>query len=147
MKAEELMLGDWVLYDGEPVRIGRISDISPSEEHIMVCNALEGTFSASPERLQPIPLSADILIDNGFRFDNTDTAGFEYYCLGERGSETMAVVKKSGLDALTDTDNGHVVWSVYAGDYDVYDKVLFVHTLQHALRMSEINKEITLKIE
>lgn len=143
MKAEELMLGDWVLYDGEPVRIGRISDISPSEEHIMVCNALEGTFPASPERLQPIPITMEILQKNGFRYDPTDTAGLEYYSLGDPGKETLTVVKKTGLDAFEDVDNGQIVWSVYA-DIDIYDKVVYIHELQHALHMSHINKEITI---
>ena len=41
-------------------------------------------------------------------------------------------------------ESGEVVWCMYVEDLDVYDKILYVHTLQHALRLSEIDKEIVL---
>ena len=146
MKAEELMLGDWVLYDGEPVRIGRISDISPSEEHIMLCNALEGTFPASPERLQPIPITDDILENSGFVHSR---------CLGL--SEHSSKVGQSGTYLYTSTSvrekmAGGYHLTITVDDKDIPEmsitfdmRVFNVHQLQHAMRLAGINKELTIK--
>lgn len=159
MKPEGLMLGDWVNVKTidkntrkEVIRAGRVVELSPYYKHVGVAFREEDSarwfgIGFPPSIIEPIPLTVEILERNGFRYDDTDTAGLDYYCLGEPGNETACIVKKSGLDALKDTEEGQVVWCVYAGNCDVYDKVLYVHTLQHALRMSGINKEITSKIE
>lgn len=133
----------------EVVKPGRVVELSPYFKRVGVSlieeDALRWFGIGFPlSSIEPIPLTVEILERNGFRHDCTDTAGLDYYCLGEPGNETACIVKKSGLDALKDTEEGQVIWCFYAGTIDVYDKILYVHTLQHALRMSGINKEITL---
>lgn len=146
MKAEELVLGDQALYDGEPVRIVRLSDISPAEAHIMVCNALEGTFPASPERLQPIPIADDILEDSGFVHSR---------CLGL--SEYSFKVGQSGIYLYTSTSGrekmvGGYHLTITVDDKDIPEmsitfdmRVFNIHQLQHAMRLAGINKEFTIK--
>ena len=138
MTARELMIGDWVL-DG---------NVYAQVTSITCDGNIETTHNeySNIELILPIPLTPEILEQNGFRFDNSDTGDLEYYCLGEPGEESTVVVKRRGLLALEDSDNksGEVVWCMYVEDLDVYDKILYVHTLQHALRLSEIDKEIVL---
>lgn len=140
MEAKELMIDDWVR--GTSGVVGRVKGISENDVLIKTVN---GDTWADGEIL-PIPLTPEILERNGFRFDDSDTGDLEYYCLGEPGEESTVVVKRRGLLALEDADNksGEVVWCMYVEDLDVYDKILYVHTLQHALRLSEIDKEIVL---
>lgn len=138
MTARELMIGDWVL-DG---------NVYAQVTSITCDGNIETTHNeySNIELIFPIPLTPEILERNGFRFDNSDTGDLEYYCLGEPGEESTVVVKRRGLLSLKDADNksGEVVWCMYVEDLDVYDKILYVHTLQHALRLSEIDKEIVL---
>ena len=138
MTARELMIGDWVL-DG---------NVYAQVTSITCDGNIETTHNeySNIELILPIPLTPERLEQNGFRFDNSDTGDLEYYCLGEPGEESTVVVKRRGLLALEDSDNksGEVVWCMYVEDLDVYDKILYVHTLQHALRLSEIDKEIVL---
>ena len=58
MKANELMLGDWVLCDGKSYQIAEIGG--------MVCIDYENELFASLEDIEPISLTAEILEKNGF---------------------------------------------------------------------------------
>lgn len=72
MKAEELMLGNWVRYHGIPVRVVNISEKSVGFEY------KDGTYDIDkPLKLTPIPLTPEILEKNGFSRNRLDIALFD----------------------------------------------------------------------
>lgn len=73
MKANELMLGDWVTYNGVPSQVTMTS----AEGVVMVLKEGKVVFTNS-ELLNPIPLTDEILIANGWEliWDFTD---YKYY--------------------------------------------------------------------
>ena len=90
--------------------------------------------------LQPIPLTPEILVKNGFRaypnrrgYNNTTT-----YL-----SDDWRIEFKD--DTLTNSFNK---WSVHVDTEDMrtmgYFEITYVHELQHALRLCRIDKEIEL---
>ena len=132
MKANELMIGDWVI-----CTLGNTKEQVGELYETQVMLFYNDIYDY--DEIEPIPLTAEILEKNGFRIDKEDTGNLEYYCLGEVGVETCVVVKKHALNALEDLD---VIWSIYVEDFAIYDKIMYVHQLQHAMRLCGIEKEI-----
>jgi len=63
MKAKELMIGDWVLdkaVSERPVQVKQINDKNVHYKHG------NGYMSTGVELLEPIPLTSDMLLNNGF---------------------------------------------------------------------------------
>lgn len=137
MKANELMIGDWVRmhypFDMElDMRLERINVLAKSVD--IDC--------------EPIPLTAEILEKNGLR---KVTLGGEHNSKQDYYIDTH-FVGYYNMDALTRVHASPIV-------YDIKQKWLFVdnketcrielmcpyvHTLQHALRLCEIDKTIEL---
>lgn len=61
MKAYELQIGDWVTYDGIPSQV-----IMVSAEGVAMIVKEEQIVYLNSERLNPIPLTDEILIANGW---------------------------------------------------------------------------------
>lgn len=120
MEAKELMIGDWVNYAGEPIQIN--GDAISNLEF----NELNGI-----ERLgyDPIPITPEILIKNGFRKEND----FPFYVLEVDNNSSI----------LSYDMEGHYV---HVDDETMIDflSCIYVHELQHIIRMLKINKEIEL---
>ena len=131
MKANELMIGDWVI-DGK--NIAQITSI--------ICDGIiETTFNKSSniEVIEPIPLTPDILEKNGFT-KSTPPPGIHARCY--------------------ELDNNKDRYNLTIADYNKYKRLLlnvdsedsecfnikcdYVHELQHALRLCGIKKEIIL---
>lgn len=123
MKAEELMLGDWVYGlhpDGSryanPFRISAV-DIYPLNRSPRIVTI--GGYGFQEEHLEPIPLTSEILEKNGFKDidkgENCD--GFDIYWRNENDG-----------------------YSINTQDLHLH----YVHELQHALRLCGIKKEIEL---
>ena len=132
MKANELMIGDWVYYGDKPVQVLQLSD-GKDYPHI-----------------KPIPLTAEILEKNGFGKKNifAKTMGFEIF-----GDENNSC----GISEWYDGDwafETFTSWTETAPDGSPDDwgfktesrftKMKYVHQLQHALRQCGIDKEITI---
>lgn len=80
--------------------------------------------------LEPIPLTLEILEKNGFVRELSD-CGIDY------SSEVykLRIIRRRN-------DEG---WTIYANHFGLDKKDLFVHELQHALRLCGIEKEIKLE--
>ena len=115
MKADELMIGDLVLYNETPQQILEISGID-NEVY------LETDELVHQSEIQPIPLTPEILEKNGFVVESRD-------CHGEPLQYCELV------DGL---------WIDISGENYFEGKLEFVHQLQHALRLCEIDKNIEL---
>lgn len=119
MKAKDLMIGDWVYnpFTRKKLRLTFGRDIDLAEE---LC-------------LEPIPLTAEILEKNGFKWDE---------------------LPKFAVNEIT--ENTKMTFSYHLGSRTVFVGVnepnfnltsacvLYVHELQHILRQSRIEKEIIL---
>ena len=91
-------------------------------------------YSYDIDELKPIPLTPDILEKNGWVYNNDDEKFFPQTWVG------------GGLMLRSAGDCGYRI--VVTSDYDDEDTndtpfiILYVHELQHALRMCGIEKEI-----
>ena len=124
MKANELMLGDWVKFPGGT--IDKIVDL-PYIEGKGICASFAASatlFPISVEKIEPIPLTPEILEKNGFIYNELPfVQGWEQFGL-----------------TLTNGGNG---FRINCG-INVAMIIDSVHELQHALRLCGIEKEIEL---
>lgn len=131
MGYEDLMRGDWVsvTLNGKASIYGRVGAIF--ERHIEVLFD-DGTWTPC-QSVDPIPLTLEILIKNGFKKDRGDEeclyskAGWmvpnEYNRKAEPISwETEIIGKNSSFDGV----------------------ITYVHQLQHAFKLCKIRKQIIL---
>ena len=125
MKANELMIGDWVLDTeferNEPDRIGIVED----DGRVWLKNR---NSYQSVTYCEPIPLTPEILEKN------FELKGERYYC----GDEFNDIDINEYTDGLWEV----TVWNVEIGMLDCKAYVCCVHELQHVLRLCEIDKEI-----
>lgn len=135
MKANELMIGDWVCteHDSTPRQIDWIR----TGEVGLLWNKV-----VTPPYLVPIPLAQEILEKNGFECNsNTKT----FYCI--LSDEPKLVVEVRLWDKDTNIRIGKQCDATFRVGYDWYIngmEILFVHELQHALHLCGIDKEITI---
>lgn len=128
MKANELMIGDWVLDGKKPAQIAGI----------MCDDLFETTLSlgVGGESISPIPLTAEILEKNGFRKDlmyfylNIDDEKLlEFYT-----HEKRLRLWFDGVDEWVKATIKDLLFQC---------QCKYVHQLQHALRLCNIEKEIS----
>ena len=127
MKANELMIGDYVQVNDEVFKV-----ISISYFDITISDNKGDFYHEHIDNLQPIPITAEILEKNGFGYKEEDGYLSHYY-LGHEGY-------LANPDLHIGTYNKGVYWLNY---YDnAIHGIKYVHKLQHALRLCGINKEI-----
>lgn len=125
ISTKDLMIGNWVKNDlGEIQRVVEIHD----DEKIML--AYNDFYSA--DELEPIPLTAEILEKNFQEFLPGINLMYQlkgpYCAMNEGGQWVFGLVKVDGENSAR---------------YPLV-KISFVHELQNALRLCEIEKEIKL---
>lgn len=120
------MIGDWVMFNGEPQQITGIYTHSCKSGYVQI-----KTVNCSAEYLEPIPLTVDILKKNDFCLESNTGYVLDDY---------------DGVVVIYDDWNHNI--RILVNRKTVFDKEYFgrvaVHELQHALRLCEINKEIIL---
>ena len=153
MKPEELSIGDWVNilnyhYDGSPY-IGQVDGIT--KKHGTYYLQFGSALSAEIDRCEPIPITPEILVRNGFYFGYTSSMEDSInniphdipvvipektWCYDEGDGEIT-------IDFPTESDGGSICIS-YADKYMelIFDDVVFLHELQHVLKLCGILKTI-----
>lgn len=138
MKAEELMIGDWVynVHNKKPEQVQEIRE----RDVMLDYNDLYGY-----DEIEPIPLTAEILEKNGFIYYNY---GHNNYGWKVDDYERFVIEKSYKNLYQIDGDNSFHIGIVEA-DGESYCLLTFctiscVHELQHALRLCGIDKEIVL---
>ena len=127
MTANELMIGNWVMYKGEPIMVYEIDDYykrintEPDGYNAITCIEISD--------VTPIPLTAEILEKNGFELCKIPEIDYIGWRLSENFSLTVSPASTNDIDGL------------YWND-DV--PIRYVHQLQHALRLCNFEKEIEL---
>lgn len=138
MKAEELMRFDWV----------KLADDNTPKQVDWIRSGEVGLFwnrTVTPPYLEPIPLTAEILEQNGFeelmnegescasRFGRTPKpTGVWQYGFGQ--FDSVAYVPEWNFLRI----------KFMEGCTADIDDIKYVHELQHALRLFKVNKEIEL---
>ena len=116
MDAKDLMIGDWVLCPDNMQRQVRYLQVRPSVIGI-------GGSSYDEDEIQPIPLTPEILEQNGLEQINTDYYDLDVY----EANDGLWRVVYSNLEC---------------SGFDESVLVSSVHELQHFLRLCGIDKEI-----
>lgn len=133
MKASDLMIGDWVLFNEKPAQI------------VGIRNDMDGAYARTTakdvwypvETFEPIPLTEDILIKNGYKRDKHQC----YYPIfnnPEGDFMTVYFVLRSG--------DGQWFMGVDTGAYEspCFAHCDYVHKFQHLLRDIDEDKELEL---
>ena len=146
MKANELMIGDWVKFI---IGYKRIQEIAGDCVWFEDSNSL---FPCKVKRIEPISITAEILEKNGFKIvhgfghsESYPTYGWCYH-KGLRDYASVDVTfydepiggvsRLVKMETASKKDDG--INSIHSCDIE------FIHQLQHALRLCGIEKEIEL---
>lgn len=131
MKIEDLMVGDWVIHPiyNRPTKIEYFVGSKAKVEYEM-CEI---------EAISPVHITEEILIKNGFKHD---------YDMDECVADGGQFITLKGLvyeedGVLVDYCNGDVkVTTDFNGE--VTKRMFYVHELQHAMKLCNIQKTIEL---
>lgn len=127
MKANELMIRDWVMTPNGIARVIMIGEHSPCYTN----KTGEGEAAIFPRDLQPIPLTPEILEKNGF-----EKSEYGWYC-NRKIDDWEIKIYIGRIETFVKIDKG-----VYPHINNTDCR--FLHQLQHALRSCGIEKEITI---
>ena len=135
MKAEELMIGDYVNVTGKEglhsvdilELLPRIGKVIGLDEEIVYVDYIDYAFSLGD--VEPIPLTSDLLMQNGFEKD-PETGE----CLLSDYDDTFEIY---WIGTILTVQSGYGRMELVNCQY--------VHQLQHALRLCGIEKEIIIK--
>lgn len=135
MRREELMPGDWVRHKCNlaPVKIQGLTKKYFTYD--------DGYCGGVYDEIEPIPITAEILEKNGFKREEEGRGFSEPYCVyvNDDFQYVVKVYPKDIMDRYSRLEIGEY-------DDNEYMSLLInhVHELQHALRLADINKEITI---
>lgn len=145
MKAEELMIGDWVTiteHDDFHGYIAKVVIINGETDYITVHIPNMHLHDVFADDLQPVQLTKEILEKNGWkkqrwwRFKQSDV--ITYDIVDDIVDEFYLEVTDDGFALVNDLsdDEDHGYMSNWVVDIN------YVHELQHALKLCKIEKEI-----
>lgn len=133
MKAKQLMLGNYALYNGLAVRVRNIHDnvfLDGEDESVEVVYDDGVVILVDPCSLEPIPLTPEILEKNGFR--KLVTYGTEKWLCDNLRLNVYSSDGTWRFCADTNRNENSVIY------------IRFVHELQNAISLCGIEKEITI---
>ena len=138
MKANELMVGDWMqkLEAGGHYRKCRIKAIIDDNVDCVTSDGEVHTLSVNG--IEPILLTAEILNENGF--ESNGNAIWAAYCREDKHANLEISEHYYYDDEKTE---GGFYWTINCCEYDII-RLRYVHQLQHALNLCGIDKEIKL---
>jgi len=139
MKANELMIGDLVFTRGQIEQVTSIYDGYICTEHYE---------DSHDYYFEPIPITPEILEKNGFIYKDVAHNTFRgvWVCnVGRRNNVFIQFTDKVAIEIHNELgrkdEKGRADLVSFCRDWC---EVLFVHELQHALRLCGIDKEIEL---
>ena len=126
MKAEELMLNDWVECLDSTHKTKMFAQVDAIEEsrNCLLVKDGWGNWFLDISHLEPIPLTEEFMTKNGFEQKDNLT-----YVSGQ-------------VEIIKHRDNWNVVINKYCVFVDM--NIKFVHELQHLLRLVGVEKEFEL---
>lgn len=144
MKATELMLGDWVYAKVQVDDTGtepvfertpkRVTDLTNSINGIYV----EGTSQFAGAEIEPIPLTTEILEENGFVPIRQNAAEPYYWQYFDKNDGSIVNAFRRIYRGLW------IECSNATTEASANKQCEFVHELQHVIKNTEIEKEVVL---
>lgn len=133
MKVTDLMIGDFVNCNDLPLRVGAIrqDEIGFFDNDYKLYWCSDDEF----DRIDPIPLTEDILTKNGF----LKRSGKEYYL-----KDDIVIFVGSDSCEVCTLYGEYTAYSYVEEGYTTIATIHYIHQLQHLLRLCGINKEIEL---
>jgi hypothetical protein len=137
MKVSELMIGDWVSYNGHPVLVEALnkSDGYVIEKDMISIKLTDNTcIGINAERLEPLLLTKEIMEQNGYESE-----------IDEKEDDAIYELKRHVCISLNDG----IIYTTYKNDIGFLEYIFlctckYAHQLQHILKDLQIEKEITL---
>lgn len=139
MKAKELMIGDWVHYRGTNIQVTSLYDKGNSNE---IGWSDKESVWVNGRTIEPIPLTGEILENNGFREDDKGFGNKCYVCevpYGTGDDDDYAYLCMTDFGKYWQMDVSLVV-----GGTQTNIPNCGVHHLQHMLTLLGIEIEIKL---
>ena len=133
MKSNELMIGDWVIFEDEPLKVQHVynngyDDVVAEtmeeflDEDGVICEEIKDVPLVN---CSPIPLSPEILENNGFIKVNSQRYDYGY-------PDTDCYVKVNPKKNMIHVNGRNANSNLYSHS--------FIHELQHALRLCGLNE-------
>lgn len=134
MKCRELMVGDWVSQNEMSIQITFVGNgyASFEDDEGNLCQ-LDDKYN-QPE---PIPLTPEILEKNGFHLELSSDKENVYSHFDE-GDCTPIIFLSAGQEKWTLHVKNYILKKCL--DFTIFHDTLYVHELQHALRLCELNE-------
>lgn len=138
MDITKFMIGDWVYssFTEHPCKITHIGLFGDGYIEVGVTDVLGLKDAAS---LTPIPLTQEILEKNGIIYDYDDE-----FCVADYTYMKVKGYQYTEDNILIDYCNGRLEVINDITDSQITMDINYVHELQHALKICEIEKEIIL---
>lgn len=140
MKANELMVDDWVLWKGKPVQVASVSGIKYSFGQIDVtlahCSEEKFLETHDIKSIQPIPLTPEILKKNGFTHSFGDSDFYDYEKWEKKVDDKIIRVIKDHDGWFCRVDDKKLTRSMGTAPA--------VHTMQNIIRIGGVEKTIEL---
>lgn len=148
LKISEISVGDWVRYKGKECTIASIYMAAEGYPH-EVALTYQGICCgcAYIDHLEPIPITAEMLEQNGFTRRNSEFPIYEYTTLlGKilRTTQVHLTTPQSINVFLHDTTIERGYYHREKTSVHILRDELYVHDLQRALRLAGLDKEINL---
>lgn len=139
MEITELMIGDIVQYlDGKKLITVVVVKVDGSGNVVRLKQKNGHKFNTTIDFLKPIPLTPEILESNGFEQGTIYENAFVFE--DENEHQILVYLKDRNY-----TRGGYTYIDAHCGCLDISEMpVNDVHILQHALRLCEIDKQISL---
>ncbi len=143
MKANELMIGDWVDFRFAGFDLRR-KVLAIHANNMVEFKSDNGHVVVPVEQLKPIPLTKEILEENGFELREGCTTAWDWHNREQSvhisGDHTCPIGQ-----TVTIYTPGGCAGAAFSSHRTLSDhKIRGVHELQHALRLCGIEKEIEL---
>ena len=123
MKVEELMVGDFVIDDGVRTRIDEMD------------------FVLNSDKLSPVPLQEEIFLKSGFVKTGTGEDEVSYrYSKGTDDYYSRVKISPEKDKWVVHAEKGGIGINYYKREF--HGRILFLHELQHILRVTGIEKEV-----
>ena len=136
MKANELMLGDWVksLKEDHSGEYAQVIDIDHHDTVLLEYQCVN--YYTDVEHIEPIPITPEILENNGFTHSFGDSDFYDYEEWEKKVDDKTIRVIKDCDGCFCRVDDDKLTHSMGIAPY--------VHIMQHIIRIGEIEKTIEL---
>lgn len=128
MKANELMIKDWVRYNDEPCRVWMVD----WQYNLVRCHHNGREWTCGTEEITPIKLTTNILLDSGFESVSESLVSMK--CFASNDKEDIYI-------CIDFYDNGRIYLEINSKrKIIIISRIDFVHELQHILRSCGLNE-------